>query len=262
MSGWDYGGQRRNMENASMVGTLAHQAALIWPRERDLLRRRLRPPPECVLDIGCGTGEILRRFRDDFAPRRLVGLDLFAGHARHAPPPVVLGDGFRAPFPDATFDLVLVRHLLQALPDPPALLREVRRLLRPEGRVHLLVEDYAGLLFDIEDHEVADNFREVAPHFRRKGTDLYQGRRAPRHLREAGFRDITVDPIVVDNQTAARDDFAGVLRHWRDGYAATLAGLLARPEADVRRRFDLMIENVRDPARYAAWLLFAVSAIR
>ena len=262
MSGWDYGGQRRNMEDPSMAGTLAHQAALIWPREREVLRRRLAPAPACVLDIGCGTGEILRRFRADFAPRRIVGLDLFAGHLRSAPPPVVRGDGFRAPFRDATFDLVLVRHLLQALPDPPALLREARRLLRPGGRLHLLVEDYAGLLFDIEDLEVADNFREVAPLFRPEGTDLYQGRRAPRHLREAGFAEVSVDPIVVDNQTAAREDFAGVLRNWRDGYAAKLALLLGKPEADVRRRFDLMVENVSDPSRYAAWLLFVVSAIR
>jgi SAM-dependent methyltransferase len=262
MSDRDYGGQRRNMEHESMVGTLAHQAALIWPHEREVLRRRLDEPPACVLDLGCGTGEILRRFEADFAPCRVVGLDLFAGHLRRAPAPVVLGDGFRAPFADATFDLVLVRHLLQALPDPPALLREARRLLRPGGRLHLLVEDYAGLLFDIDDHEVADNFREVAPLFRREGTDLYQGRRAPRHLREAGFEDVSVDPIVVDNQTASRDDFAGVLGCWREGYAATLAGLLDRPEADVRRRFDLMIENVLDPSRYAAWLLFAVSAIR
>ena len=71
-----------------MVGTLAHQAALIWPHEREVLRRRLERPPECVLDVGCGTGEILRRFRDDFAPRRIVGLDLFPGHMRRAPRPV------------------------------------------------------------------------------------------------------------------------------------------------------------------------------
>ena len=115
----------------------------ISEHEREVLRRRLERPPECVLDVGCGTGEILRRFRDDFAPRRIVGLDLFPGHMRRAPRPVVLGDGFRTPFPDRTFDLVLVRHLLQALPDPPALLREARRLLRPGGRLHLLVEDYA-----------------------------------------------------------------------------------------------------------------------
>jgi SAM-dependent methyltransferase len=262
MSDWDYGGQRRNMEDESMVGTLAHQAALIWPGECEVLRRRLSVRPARVLDLGCGTGEILRRFREEFEPRCLVGLDLFPGHLRRAPPPVVLGDGFRAPFPDGSFDVVLVRHLLQALPDPPALLREARRLLRPGGHLHLLVEDYAGLIFDVEDHAVADNFREVAPLFRREGTDLYQGRRAPRHLREAGFTDILVDPLVVDNAARSRDDFAGVLRYWREGYAATLAGLLEKPEADVRARFDAMIQNVLDPARYAAWLLFVVSAIR
>jgi ubiquinone/menaquinone biosynthesis C-methylase UbiE len=261
VSDWDYGGQRRNMEDATMVAILTHQAAVVWPLEREILRRRAGRPGR-VLDLACGTGEILQRLRAEFAPCVAVGLDLFRGHLALAAPPVVQGDGFRAPFPAATFDLVLVRHLLQALPDPPVLLREARRILKPGGRIHLLVEDYAGLFFDLDDYVAADHFREVAPRFRAQGSDLYQGRRALRHLREAGFLDPVVDPIVVDNQTSDRDAFAGVLTGWRDGYAATLAALLGRSEREIRRRFDLMVEAVRDPGRYAAWLLFAASASR
>jgi ubiquinone/menaquinone biosynthesis C-methylase UbiE len=245
------------MEDASMVGTLRSQAVVVWPKEREIL---LRGRPRRVLDLACGTGEILRRVRAELRPELAVGVDLFRGHLRRAGRPVVQGDGRRTPFREGTFDLVLVRHVLQAVPDPVVILREARRVLRPGGRVHLLVEDYSSLLFDIGDHAAELLFAEVTPAFRRRGTDLHQGRRAYRHLREAGFEGITVEPLLVDTLTADRGAFADVLRHWRDGYAATLAGLIGATEAEVRRRFDLMIDAIRDEGRYSAWLLLVVSA--
>jgi len=260
MSRADYGGQRRNMEDASMVGTLEAQAAVVWPLEREVLRRRLVPPPARVLDLGCGTGEALRRFRRDFAPALAVGVDLFAGHLARAEPPKAVADGFRLPFGDATFDLVMVRHLLQALPDPVALLREARRVLREGGRIHLLLEDYAGLFFDVEDDAVLGHFHEVMPRFRARGTDLYQGRRAFRHLVEAGFEDVCVDPVLVDTLNSDRETMARIFVHWRDGYAGTLAELLGVSVAEVRRRFDRMADCIRDPRRYAGWLLLAAGA--
>lgn len=256
----DYGGQRRNMEDESMRGTLAAQANVIWPQEREILKRRHGPRLGRVLDLACGTGEILRRVRGEFRPRFSTGLDLFRGHLLLSQGPVVQGDGYRAPFRDGAFDLVLVRHVLQALPDPVGLLREVRRLLAPKGRAHLLVEDYAAILFDVPDYETADHFREVAPRFRGRGTDLYQGRRIVRHLREAGFSRIAVEPLLVDNLNADREQLAMVFHYWCEGYAATLAQVTGLRESEIRRRFAAMIENVRDPGRYAAWLLLAVDA--
>ena len=160
----DYGGQRANMEHESMERTLACQAEVVWPRERTLLAKHA--PGACLLDVGCGTGEILRRVRAELAPRLAIGVDLFGGHLRRAEPPVARADGFRLPFPDEAFDLVLVRHLLQALPDPVPFLRECRRVLGRGGRLHVLAEDYATILFDVEDYAVANHFVEVAPRFR------------------------------------------------------------------------------------------------
>jgi ubiquinone/menaquinone biosynthesis C-methylase UbiE len=256
MTSRDYGGQRANMEHESMERTLACQAAVVWPHERALIAKHA--PGARLLDVGCGTGEILRRVRAELAPRLAVGVDLFAGHLRRAEPPVARADGFRLPFPDDTFDLVLVRHLLQALADPVPLLRECRRVLARGGRIHVIAEDYAAILLDVEDYEVANHFVEVAPRFRAKGTDLYQGRRALRHLREAGFLDVRVDPVLVDNQTGDREALAGVFRHWSAGYAETLAGLLGVPVPEVERRFAAMEAAALDEERYAAWLLFAV----
>jgi hypothetical protein len=64
----------------------------------------------------------------------------------------------------------------------------------------------------------------------------------------------------VDNLTADREELAKVFRFWREGYAATLAEVTGRTEEEIRRRFDAMIGNVRDPGRYAAWLLLVVDA--
>ena len=253
----NYGGQRANMEDHSMVGTLACQAKAIWPKEVEFLRR-LTPAPRRVLDLACGTGEILRRVRAEFAPEIGVGIDLFRGHLESAAAPVVQGDAYHLPFADGAFDLVLVRHVLQALPDPVGLLSEARRVGR---RVHVLAEDYAGLFFDLApDMEAENHFVDVAPRFFPQGTDLYQGRRAFRHLKEAGFTDISVEPLLVDTESCDRAAFAGLMRHWKAGYAATLAQLLELPVERVERRFDAMIEAIEDPGRYSSWLLFVLGA--
>ena len=257
--GGDYGGQRANMEHDSMRATLAAQAQVVWGPEREILRRRHGERLGDVLDLGCGSGEILRRVREEFDCRRVVGVDLFHGHLRHAEPPVARGDGFRLPFADGTFDLVLVRHLLQALTDPVPLLAEARRVLRDKGRIHVVAEDYAAIFFDTDDAATENHFSEVQPLFRERGTDLYQGRRALRQLRAAGFDDVRIDPLFVSNQTADREAFARIFRHWGDGYADTLAELAGRTPEEMRRRFASMEKNALDPDRFCGWLLFALS---
>jgi len=258
----DYGGQRANMEHESMAGTLRAQAEVIWPRERAFLEEDAKKAAR-VVDLCCGTGQITRRVREEFRPGFVVGVDLFQGHLREGPRPAVRGDGYRLPFADGTFDLALVRHVLQAIDRPVDLLREAHRVLRPGGRVHVLAEDYAGLFFDLDrDYATMDSFRELAPLFRAKGTDLYEGRRCFRHLREAGFREVRVEPLLVDNQTSDRRTFADIFRYWRDGYVETLASLAGRPAAEMTRRFDAMIEASLDPARHTSWLLFVLSGRR
>ena len=48
MSQGDYGGQRANMEDASMAGTLASQARLLWPKEVEILELLYRDAGEVV----------------------------------------------------------------------------------------------------------------------------------------------------------------------------------------------------------------------
>lgn len=103
-----------------------------------------------VLDIGTGTGALL----EVLAPRIDTGLGIDASRqmlalarARLAKPglghcAVRLGDMYRLPLPDASFDLVVMQMILHYAEDPAGALAEAARVLRPGGR--LVVVDLAA----------------------------------------------------------------------------------------------------------------------
>jgi phosphatidylethanolamine/phosphatidyl-N-methylethanolamine N-methyltransferase len=128
----------------------------MWPLERALfarLRQRafcdLRPSafPRLVLEVGVGTGANLPFYP---AGSRVVAVDasaemLAVARRRWTRAVVQLSqtDVHRLTFPDATFDGIVGSFLLCNVADPPAVLQEVRRVLRPGGRL-LLLEHVRG----------------------------------------------------------------------------------------------------------------------
>lgn len=85
------------------------------------------------LDVGCGTGLILRHL-----PSGSVGLDINPRHLakakRYLPNMTfVLGDIESLPFLDNTFSTVICMEIIEHLPSPRQALSEVRRVLKPGG---------------------------------------------------------------------------------------------------------------------------------
>ncbi len=98
-----------------------------------------------VLDVGCGTGRLVERLVDAGGPDRVVGCDFSAGMLREAAArlqgsagaTLVQGDATRLPFRDGVFDAAVSTEAFHWFPDQAAALRELRRVLRPGGRLLL-----------------------------------------------------------------------------------------------------------------------------
>ena len=94
---------------------------------------------QSALDLGCGTGEMMRRILQADASKDLCGIDLseeMLAAARSKLPAQVrllLGDSEALPFPDASFDVVFCNDSFHHYPAPRNVLREVRRVLKPGG---------------------------------------------------------------------------------------------------------------------------------
>jgi SAM-dependent methyltransferase len=112
------------------------------------LRSWLPPRAGDVLDLGCGTGSLSLLASEQ--GHRVTGVDLSPAmidlaRAKLAGRDAVFlhGDAVAPPVGEERFDVLLVRHLLWALPDPGRVLRHWRGLLRPGGRL-VLVEGVWG----------------------------------------------------------------------------------------------------------------------
>lgn len=114
---------------------------------RERLRSVLRPEPgERVLEIGPGTGYYSLAMAEWIAPEGTLELfDLqqeFLDHTMRAAGERSLtnlvptqGDATRLPYVDASIDAVILTAVLGEIPDSAAALREIHRVLKPDGRL-------------------------------------------------------------------------------------------------------------------------------
>lgn len=94
-------------------------------------------PDDHVLDLACGTGDII--FAAGRRARRAVGLDLtfrmLELARRKGEAPLVNGDMLALPFREASFSVVTVGYGLRNVPDLRGAITEIHRVLRPAGRL-------------------------------------------------------------------------------------------------------------------------------
>lgn len=246
-----------------MRRNLAAQASAIWPQERQLFERYALAPNARIADIGCGTGEITARLAAQYRHAELVGVDILGSSIAHArtqhqalAPRVRFeqGDAFSLSFEDRYFDLVVCRHMTQAVPEPEKVLAELARICKPGGWLHVLSEDY-GMLHMPAGRVDPDRLwsEAVIPYMSRTGTDARVGRRTWSMLHALGIEQLRVDYVVIDTLRVPRETFAAIIGAWRDGYAQVVAEHGTLDLAQVRAMFDQAIDSILDPNQYAVW---------
>jgi SAM-dependent methyltransferase len=154
-----------------------------------------------LLDVGCGPGTITIDLARLVAPGEVVGVDAAEAplvEAREAAaaaglPDVTfrVADGMALPFDDGAFDVVHAHQVLQHVPDPVGMLREMRRVCAPGGIVAARDSDYASFAW-YPAVSALDEWLELYQRVARaSGGDPDAGRSLLAWAHAAGFTDVT-----------------------------------------------------------------------
>jgi ubiquinone/menaquinone biosynthesis C-methylase UbiE len=262
--------QGKQMADESMVRNLAAQAIAIWPQEVALFQRYELPAEARILDAGCGTGEASSRIAELFSQARVLGVDIIDAHlelarSRYAALAPRLRFEHQSVFgldaANATFDLTVCRHVIHSIPYADRVIAELARVTRPGGYLHLIPEDYGMLHFQNSSPDPRDFWHVGVPAMAAAtGTDLFVGRNVFEILQALGLEHITLDYIVVDTLRVPRETFARIIEAWRDGYAEIIGEHTPISREAATEYFNQMIANIKDPRRYAVWMVPVASA--
>jgi demethylmenaquinone methyltransferase/2-methoxy-6-polyprenyl-1,4-benzoquinol methylase len=166
-----------------------------------------------VLDLACGTGDIL--FRAAGRARVAVGLDvtfrmlqLAAAKTNQPRAPLVTGDMLALPFPSSQFTVVTTGYGLRNVPDLDRAIDEIARVLAPGGRLlsldfdrpaqpvlraaYLVYLTIVGSVLGFVLHRDPDTYRYIPESIRN-----YPGAQGvARRLETRGFSDVRVVPLL------------------------------------------------------------------
>jgi ubiquinone/menaquinone biosynthesis C-methylase UbiE len=154
----------------------------------DYRQRTIETARGLVLEVGVGSGLNLPLYGS--AVTRVVGLDpspellrLASNRTADAVVAVSLlrGSAEHVPFRDAVFDAIVITWTLCSIPNPIAALTEMRRVLRPGGRL-IFVEH--GLSPEIR---TARWQHRLTPYWRRISGGCHLDRKMDELIRSAGF---------------------------------------------------------------------------
>jgi ubiquinone/menaquinone biosynthesis C-methylase UbiE len=159
-------------------------------------------PGDRVLDVGCGPGTITTDLANRVAPGEVLGVDVAedvvaeaarsAAEANRTNVRFARGDAYGTDAADRSFDVVHAHQVLQHLGDPIAALREMRRVLRPDGLLAVRDSDYGAFVWAPADERL-DRWMQLYHRItERNGAQADAGRWLPAWVAAAGFTAPTV----------------------------------------------------------------------
>jgi SAM-dependent methyltransferase len=206
------------------------------------------PPGSRVLEAGCGVGaqtvELARRSPGAEITAVDISSASLAAAERRMRDAGLDGVRFRQadlldlPFPDASFDHVILCFVLEHLPDPDRALRRLVRAVRPGGTVTAIEGDHGSTFFHPDDPFARRTIDALVELQRRGGGHALIGRELYPRFAAAGLSNVCVSPrfVYADASRPAmvegftRLTFAAMVEGVTDD--ALRAGLMSREDWD------------------------------
>ncbi len=159
---------------------------------------------ERLLDLGCGSGVLTRKLAAQVGPGgEVVGVDISRAMLDYARQQTPVGhlvlryeqaDGASLPFPDGYFHGALMARTLMHVPEPQAVLAELRRVMMPGGRLAILEADWGTVAVDHSQRELTR--RILAWRTDTVDGNNWMGRQLVRRCLQAGWQVRAVQGLV------------------------------------------------------------------
>ncbi|MGY3622544.1 class I SAM-dependent methyltransferase [Bradyrhizobium sp. USDA 10063] len=232
------------------------------PASKGLLAVAQLKAGERVLDVACGTGVVTRAAADAVGPSgTIAGLDINPGMLATARKQVRSGssiDWYEAsaesmPLPDRSFDVVLCQMGLQFMPNKPAVVTEMNRVLRPGGRALVSVPGPEPDLFSIMRDALGRRIGPKAAEFERTVFSLHDEAEIRKLFEEAGFGKVEVEAATARLGLPEPRDFL-----WQYINSTPMVDMVMRVDEATRTAFEREVTDKWQPFRANSGMTFEV----
>lgn len=107
--------------------------------------------PSSILDVGCASGWFLNEIYKRHPKTRHTGIDIYSsaiiyGKQKYRNLRLLRADAHKIPFRKNSFDLVICTEVLEHVINPEKVLKEIKRVLKPDG-IAIIEMDTGNLIF-------------------------------------------------------------------------------------------------------------------
>ncbi len=260
------------IEEEGFIPLLRNQTRIIWPVEKDVLKKHGLSAGMRVADICCGCGDVPLLICRDFKPSYILGVDhseAAISYARYLQSGFNIrnaefqrGDATALMLNDNTFDFVLCRLSLQIFSQPSLILKELIRIAKPGARIYVMCEDYDLIMGYPESELIHETYEHAAEYGDQMGMDLRSGKKLFGMLNHARLEDIQTDHMIIDTSRVDRAAFAKVIESWKKFSVYTIGNGLKLSKADresLEAGYEAQLRTIRNSNGFATWGIVASS---
>jgi 2-polyprenyl-3-methyl-5-hydroxy-6-metoxy-1,4-benzoquinol methylase len=121
-----------------------------WDYRDNVAFSCFHPEHKSIIDVGCGEGIALEKLQRGFPEKKIIGVDVEIENieiCREHGLTAIYADVYELPIYSGSFDACLCIDMLEHLEDPTQSVREIVRILKPGGRLVVVVPHDRNFLF-------------------------------------------------------------------------------------------------------------------